>query len=101
MSDPPAAHEEWVEAFVLAHQVIEAPTKQLRDALERLTRTKEKETYMKSEKATSDVRVTALGTKVVLEPWTPAECKNRCELNDENTLQPDGYCDACHEYPRG
>jgi hypothetical protein len=58
---------------------------------------------MMGEKAPSsqDVRITELGTKVVLEPWTPLECKNRCELSAENALQSDGYCEACHEYPAG
>jgi hypothetical protein len=28
-------------------------------------------------------------------------CKNGCEIDSENALHSDGYCDACHEYPEG
>lgn len=28
-------------------------------------------------------------------------CENSCEIDNENALHSDGYCDACHEYPEG
>lgn len=28
-------------------------------------------------------------------------CRNGCEVNRENVVHEDGFCDGCHEYPEG
>lgn len=47
-------------------------------------------------------RATAHGIPVeILGKQGERMCLNRCTVDDENRVLPDGYCQSCHEYPEG
>lgn len=57
---------------------------------------------MNSESTTEvDVNVIIENLQTEVGNLAHGRCRNSCELDDENKLNHDGFCDGCHEYPEG